>query len=137
MDYKNLKIGDSIPSLENPPITRTMLALYAGASGDHNPIHIDIDFAKKSGFSDVIAHGMLIMAIASKNLTNVFTQNSIKEISVKFVSMTKIGDELTSDCKIIEKDIIDNKVLFTLSLSVKDNFGDEKLKGKAKIELNE
>ena len=39
------QIGDEIPSLITKPISRSMLALYAGASGDHNPIHIDIDFA--------------------------------------------------------------------------------------------
>ena len=38
------QIGDEIPSLITKPISRSMLALYAGASGDHNPIHIDIDF---------------------------------------------------------------------------------------------
>ena len=46
-------------------ITRTTLALYAGASGDHNPMHIDIDFAKKAGFPDVFAQGMLVMALCS------------------------------------------------------------------------
>ena len=37
--------GDAIPQLQLPAISRTTLALYAGASGDHNPNHIDIDFA--------------------------------------------------------------------------------------------
>ena len=49
------QIGDEIPNLITKPISRSMLALYAGASGDHNPIHIDIDFAKQTGLSDVIA----------------------------------------------------------------------------------
>ncbi len=41
------------------PVDRTTLALFAGASGDHNPIHIDIDFARRAGMPDVFAHGML------------------------------------------------------------------------------
>ncbi|MGD9549587.1 MAG: MaoC/PaaZ C-terminal domain-containing protein, partial [Burkholderiaceae bacterium] len=56
---KVLQVGDEMPVLELPPITRTTLALFAGASGDHNPIHIDIDFARKAGMPDVFAHGML------------------------------------------------------------------------------
>ena len=55
------QIGDELPSLITKPISRSMLALYAGASGDHNPIHIDIDLAKQTGLSDVITHGMLVM----------------------------------------------------------------------------
>ena len=46
--------GSEIPSLELPPIDRTTLALYAGASGDHNPVHIDIDFARRAGMQDEI-----------------------------------------------------------------------------------
>ena len=56
-------------TVELPPITRTQLALYGGASGDHNPIHIDIDFAKKAAFPDVFAHGMLVMGLAGRVVT--------------------------------------------------------------------
>ncbi|HCU88730.1 MAG TPA: dehydratase, partial [Gammaproteobacteria bacterium] len=53
-----LSINDDLHSLTMPPITRQTLAIYCGASGDHNPIHIDFDFARESGLDDVIAHGM-------------------------------------------------------------------------------
>ncbi|MDB4032643.1 MaoC/PaaZ C-terminal domain-containing protein [Porticoccaceae bacterium] len=49
-------VGTQIPPLTLPPISRYTLALFAGASGDHNPIHIDSDFAKASGMPDVFAH---------------------------------------------------------------------------------
>ena len=49
-ELNNVRIGDEIPSLTLKPISRSMLALYASASGDHNPIHIDIDFAKKMDY---------------------------------------------------------------------------------------
>ena len=45
----DITVGTEIPALKFAPINRTTLALYAGASGDHNPIHIDSDFAKKAG----------------------------------------------------------------------------------------
>ena len=66
----DIQVGSEIPALELAPITRFTLALYAGASGDHNPIHIDSDFAKKAGMPDVFAHGMLSMAYLGRMLTN-------------------------------------------------------------------
>jgi acyl dehydratase len=44
--------------------TREQIAAYAEASGDHNPIHLDDDFARSVGLPGVIAHGMLQMGIA-------------------------------------------------------------------------
>ena len=55
INIDSLSVGDSIPDLVIEPITRSTLALYAGASGDHNPMHIDIDFAKQAGMDDVFA----------------------------------------------------------------------------------
>ena len=48
-DFENLKldVGDKIPTLELNEISRSSLALYSEASGDNNPIHTDIDFAKR------------------------------------------------------------------------------------------
>lgn len=42
--FDEIQVGDTLPALNLPPISRTTLALFAGASGDHNPIHIDIGF---------------------------------------------------------------------------------------------
>ena len=56
-NLSNVQVGDQLPELELPPITREQLALFDGASGDHNPIHIDIDFARRAGMPDVFAHG--------------------------------------------------------------------------------
>ena len=67
--YDAVNIGDELPALQLPPVTRTTLALFAGASGDHNPIHIDTDFARKSGMPDVFAQGMLGMAWLGRLLT--------------------------------------------------------------------
>jgi len=50
---RSLQVGDQLPPLLTEPVTRLTLALYAGASGDHNPMHIDIDFARRAGAPDV------------------------------------------------------------------------------------
>lgn len=69
--FSTIEVGDILPALTFPPINRTTLFLFGGASGDYNPIHIDIDFARKSGMPDVFAHGMLGMAYLGRLLDTV------------------------------------------------------------------
>ena len=130
----NAFVGDKIPDLVIEPITRSTLALYAGASGDHNPIHIDLDFAKEAGMKDVFAHGMLIMAYLGKAVTNIIPQSNLKNFSVRFSSITNIGDILTcsGEVKKIEKN--NSKKTIVLDLIVSDEFGDIKISGVAIIE---
>jgi len=130
----NAFVGDKIPDLVIEPITRSTLALYAGASGDHNPIHIDLDFAKEAGMKDVFAHGMLIMAYLGKAVTNIVPQSNLKNFSVRFSSITNIGDILTcsGEVKKIEKN--NSKKTIVLDLIVSDEFGDIKISGVASIE---
>ncbi|MGY8751429.1 MAG: MaoC/PaaZ C-terminal domain-containing protein [Fidelibacterota bacterium] len=137
MKINNYQIGDEIPSLNINPISRSMLALYAEASGDHNPIHIDIDFAKKSGLSDVIAHGMLVMSFLAQAITNIFPQESIKKFDSKFISMTNINDILTCEGKVIDIELKDSIKKLFLNLVVLDELGVKKLSGSAIIELIE
>ena len=130
----NASVGDKIPDLVIEPITRSTLALYAGASGDHNPIHIDLDFAKESGMKDVFAHGMLIMAYLGKAVTNIVPQSNLKNFSVRFSSITNIGDILTCSGKVKKIDKNNSKKTIVLDLIVSDEFGDIKISGAATIE---
>ncbi|MFL3007169.1 MAG: MaoC/PaaZ C-terminal domain-containing protein [Candidatus Neomarinimicrobiota bacterium] len=134
-DYKSAKIGESLPALIIGPISRTDLALYAGASGDHNPLHIDTDYANQIGLPDVIAHGMLIMGYLGRVLTNSTYQNQILEYNVQFSSITNIGDKLTCSAT-VEKIYTNNfgKNL-KLELNVKNQQSDLKLKGYSLIKI--
>jgi acyl dehydratase len=66
-------------------INRQLLIDYANASGDQNPIHQDEAFAKSVGLPDVIAHGMLTMALAGKYLSDVSSSQNVLEFSAKFI----------------------------------------------------
>ncbi len=66
-------------------INRKLLLAYANASGDQNPIHQDETFAKSVGLPDVIAHGMLTMALAGKYLSDISGSQSVLEFSAKFI----------------------------------------------------
>jgi acyl dehydratase len=79
-----IEIGTTIPSHEFE-INRDLLQQYADASGDHNPIHQDEAFAKSVGLPDVIAHGMLTMALAGKYISDwAGGPQNVKEFSARF-----------------------------------------------------
>ena len=135
-DCKSAKVGENLPDLIVGPISRTNLALYAGASGDHNPLHIDTDYANRIGLPDVIAHGMLIMGYLGRVLTNNMNQNQVLEYGVQFSSITNIGDVLC--CSGFVKEISGNKSnkILKLELNVKDQDNDTKLKGYSLIKAS-
>lgn len=102
--FDDLNEGDLIPELVHPPLTRLALALYCGASGDHNPIHVDIDYARnEAGLDDVIGHGMLTMAYLGRMLTNWVPQTNIRHYKTRLHAPTRIGDEITCSGLISEK----------------------------------
>jgi acyl dehydratase len=101
--FDSLNVGDEIPALTTPLVSRHTLALYCGASGDHNPIHVDLDFAKSSGLDDVIAHGMLSAGYLAQMLTNWIPQSALRSFNNRFTAMTQIGDIVTCSGKIVEK----------------------------------
>ncbi|MEC8436310.1 MAG: MaoC/PaaZ C-terminal domain-containing protein, partial [SAR324 cluster bacterium] len=85
------------------PITRHALAMYCGASGDHNPIHVDFDYAKEAGLDDVIAHGMLSMGYLGKMLTKWIPQKQIRSYQARFIAMTHIGETVSCSGRIANK----------------------------------
>lgn len=134
-DIQNIAIGDAIPSYTTRPITRTTLALFAGASGDHNKIHIDIDFAKKAGMDDVFAQGMLPMAYLARVLTDWVPQTAIRNFSCRFKSITHVGDAIKCSGDVIETWAEEGETLVKLSLTAADMTGDVKLTGEAVVAL--
>jgi len=90
------------PIYAGDTITRTTLALYAGASGDHNPIHIDLDFAQSAGLDDVFAHGMLSMAYLGRMLTNWQPQKKLLSFTARFVAITHVNDIITCSGEVTE-----------------------------------
>jgi acyl dehydratase len=87
---RSVAVGDRLPEHVQGPITRTTLALFAGASHDHMPLHIDIDFAKSAGMDDVFAHGMLSMAYLAQMLTRWAPLAQLRRWNVRFTAITPL-----------------------------------------------
>ncbi len=127
----DLAPGDDLPALSIPPISRTTLALFAGASGDHNPIHIDLDVARSAGLDDVFAHGMLSMAYLGRLLTGWVPQFRIRGFTARFVAITPLHAQPT--CHGTVRSVDDGTVVLDLAVRLAD--GTTTVTGCAVIDL--
>ncbi len=133
--FDSINVGDALPPLALPPITRTMLALFAGASGDHNPIHIDIDFARRAGMPDVLAHGMLSMAWLGRMLTGWAPQRDLREFGVRFTAVTQVGERIICTGRVAKKVERDGERLVQIEVKATNDAGEVKVAGDALIKL--
>lgn len=130
-----VRVGDELPTLTLPPINRTMLALFAGGSGDHNPIHIDVDFARKSGMPDVFAQGMLGMAWLGRLLTGWAPQRRLRRFDVRFQGITHLGHVIS--CRGTVAEIVEHlgERCARVELSCRNQYGETKIVGDALVAL--
>ena len=128
-------VGSEIPSLTLAPISRTTLALYAGASGDHNPIHIDIDFARKAGMPDVFAHGVLSMAYLGRMLTDWQPQAQLHKFGNRFAAITQLKDVITCSGTVVELIEQNGETLARCEIQAARADGEQTLIGEALVAL--
>ena len=118
-----------------PAVTRYALAMYAGASGDDNPIHLDIDHARAAGFPDVFAHGMLIMGYMGRTLRGVSGARTLLSFSTRFVAITWVGNEITCSATMAGREDTERGPVVTIALVAADQHGEVKLRGEARVAL--
>ncbi len=134
-DFSALRVGDALPTMVLPPVKRTTLALFAGASGDYNPIHIDLDFARQSGLPDVFAHGMLGMAWLCRLLTQWAPQRQLRKVDVRFGGITHLGNIISCRGKVIELNDLAGEPCARVEVASINQFGQIKIAGEAWIAL--
>jgi acyl dehydratase len=132
----SLRPGDMLPPLIVAPLTRATCALFAGASGDHNPIHIDIDAARDAGLPDVIGHGMLSMALVARLVTDWVPRSSLRSLDVRFMEPMNIGDAVTCSGRVARAIDVDGARLVHLEVEAVDQHGKIKISGEASIALH-
>ncbi|SAL46212.1 bifunctional enoyl-CoA hydratase/phosphate acetyltransferase [Caballeronia peredens] len=133
--FDSINIGDSLPPLMLPSINRTTLALFAGASGDHNAIHIDTDYARRARAPDVFAHGMLSMAYLGRLLTSWVDQRQVRAFSVRFVGITQLGHVVTCAGKVVDKYEAEGEQRVRLEVRTVNQYGEPRVIGDAVIAL--
>ena len=134
--FATINVGDALPPLVLPPITRTTLALFAGASGDHNQIHIDTDYARKAGMPDVFAHGMLSMAYLGRLLTQWVDQRQLRSFGVRFTGITHLGHQITCSGKVVEKfEAANGEQRVKVEIETRNQYGETRIVGDAVVAL--
>ena len=91
-----LNVGDTREEVLVEDLKRTQLVMYAGASGDYNPLHTDDVYAREAaGYPGVFAHGMLTMGITGRIVTDFVGAANLRKIGVRFTNQVWPGDTLT------------------------------------------
>jgi len=91
--YDEVEVGAELPP-QSFPVQRVNLVMYAGASGDFNPIHWNERFATSVGLPNVIAHGMFTMAEAARVVTDwAGDPGAVEEYGVRFTRPVVVPDD--------------------------------------------
>ena len=133
--YDSVQVGDQLPPLQLPPVDRTTLALFAGASGDHNPIHIDTDVARRAGMPDVFAQGMLGMAWLGRLITAWVPQSRLRRFDARFQGITHLGNAIRCSGRVVEKLEQGGERRVRIELQSANQFGQAKIVGEALVAL--
>ncbi len=128
--------GDSLPEVVRQ-VTQRDINLYAEASGDFNPIHINEAFAAQTPLGGTIAHGMLILAYVSEMMTRAFGQSWLSggKLAVRFKMPARPKDTITVKGKVESVQVKDSSSLVTCSIEVSNQRGETVISGEASVKL--
>ena len=105
--------------------------MYAGASGDFNPMHHDEVKAQEAGLPSVFGHGMFSMGLLGKAITDYVGVGNLKKYSVRFTKQTWPGETLVSSVKVTAKRKEGDENLVDLEVSLANQDGEVKVAGEA------
>lgn len=127
LDPSSVSAGDAGPAISHP-LTRTDLVMYAGASGDFNPMHHDEIAAQQAGLPSVFGHGMFTAGLLATAITDYVGIGHLKSYRVRFTKQTWPGETLTTNVTVRETRP-GNEVV--LDCSVVNEHGEAKILGEA------
>lgn len=131
LSYDELEVG--MKASFSKTITETDVLLFAGISGDFNPVHVNEEFAKRTPFGKRIAHGALPQCLIAPVLgTKLPGLGTVAvEITTRFKAPTFFGDTITATAQIVEK--IEEKRRVRLSLAWTNQRGETVATGEAVV----
>jgi acyl dehydratase len=132
---EDVAVGSEITPLVKQPTTR-QLVMWAGASGDFNPIHYDKDFALERGLPGVVVHGQLAGCFLGQMLTDwLGEEGSLKKLSLSYKGMNFPGEALTCKGTVTKKYVEDDQHLVVLSIWAENPRGEKTVSGTAIVTL--
>jgi acyl dehydratase len=127
LSFHDVAVGDTAPASAYP-LTRTDLVMYAGASGDFNPVHHDEVVARAAGLPSVFGHGMYTAGLLATAVTNYVGAGNLRSYRVRFTRQTWPGEVLTTHVTVRDKRA-GNEVV--LDCVVVNEHGEAKIRGEA------
>ena len=121
--FEDVNVGDEAPPLEHT-LTRTDLVMYAGASGDFNPMHHDDPKAQAAGMPSVFGHGMFSAGLLATALTNYVGIGNLRSYKMRFAKQTWPDDVLTTRVTVTERRKDDGESLVDLDCALVNQHGD-------------
>ena len=128
--FDDVSQGDAAPEFTQE-LGRTDLVMYAGASGDFNPMHHDEVAAKEAGLPSVFGHGMFTMGLLGKAITDYVGVGNLKTYKVRFTKQTWPGEQLTTHVTVAKKYEEGGEHLVNLECEVVNQAGEAKVSGLA------
>ena len=127
-----LREGMELPELKKT-VTQQNINLYAEASQDFNPVHIDEEFARKTPLGGTVAHGMLILEYVSQMMTNAFGRKWLTggKLNVRFKDAARPGDSITITGKVSRLENNDGKTIVRCEIMGTNEKGDPVVTGDA------
>ena len=120
----SLKVGDSKELQLVDDLTRTQIVMYAGASGDYNPLHSDELYTTKvAGYPSVFAHGMLTMGMTGRVLTDWFGTDRLVRYGVRFRDQVWPGDTLTATATVEARRVEDGQPVVDIVVTTTNQDG--------------
>jgi len=99
-----VRVGDELAPLTRN-VAQAQIDAYAEASGDFNPIHVDVDFARSVGLPGTIAHGLLEMGILAEALSRwAGSADRLQSLEVRFSKPLVSGDTITCTGRVVAVD---------------------------------
>ena len=102
--FDELKVGDRFV-FTSITLTEAHIVLFAGISGDFNPLHLSEEFARRGIFGGRVAHGMLTASIMSGAVGTLLagTAMALLDVAFRFVAPVRIGDTIQTEAEVLEK----------------------------------
>lgn len=133
----NLTAGETYQEVVVDDLSRTQLVMYAGTSGDYNPLHSDDLYSREvAGYPGVFAHGMLTMGLTGKMLTNYVGDGRLTNFGVRFTNQVWPGDTLTSTATVVEVRAEGGEHFVDLSLETTNQGGKTVVTGTATARID-
>lgn len=132
--FDDVSEGDEAPELSHE-LTRTDLVMYAGASGDFNPMHHDEVKAKEAGLPSVFGHGMYSAGLLATAVTNWVGIGNLTRYKVRFAKQTWPGETFTTKIVVTAKRKDGDRNLVDLECQLLNQAGEVKVNGEATAAL--